>query len=289
MSKGIDEFDLPDLYSNFKKKQKGFLLQHLDALHTWLDNLDGILNELKELLAKRGVVRNNTVIVMTVNSGQSDLLDSAISFAKLGAKDSTLATYYDVDVVWLKNPLDFFHDKSNTEIQKYDILAQHDGSAQPRYNPLSANSGFYYVRALVRKTKSHQQVLVQLLLEHQSMFGLKVKVFDKLLTKEFPGGFHYHQDWKTMRQLLSGNSPAYIFHMSWTENKVNKLKFLQQLGFWHLNDVCMDEQGQKLLEGDILDGSLSERCCSKEAIVTCHFSDKPSSEKCKDSGAPNMT
>ena len=70
--------------------------------------------------------------------------------------------------------------------------------------------------------------------------------------------------------------------------KVNKLNFLQQLGFWHLNDACMGEQGQKLLEGDTPDGSLSGRCCSKEAIVTCHFSDKPSSEKCKDSGAPNI-
>ena len=320
ISKGIDEFDLPDLYSNFKKKQKGFLFQHLDALRTWLENLDGILDELKELLEKRDVVRNNTVIVMTVNSGQSDLLGNFICQARSKGFDignvlvfSTdeethklvqglgVASYYDhknlgdmpkgeakaygdpvfarmmlakvycvlyvallghdvlfsdVDVVWLKNPLDFFHDESNTEIQKYDILAQHDGSAQPRYNPFSANSGFYYVRsvivaeedhffmkpfaadtsmlrankksqylftsliydgyvenspvveissvkwfslhflshrALVRKTKSHQQVLVQLLLEHQSMFGLKVKVFDKILTKEFPGGFHYHQ------------------------------------------------------------------------------------------------
>ena len=141
--------------------------------------------------------------------------------------------------VWFKDPLTYFHDKSNTAIQAFDILFQHDGSAQPRYNPYSANSGFYYVRAnkktaylftsllyhgaVIRKSKSHQQVLVQLLNEHSSMFGLKVKVFDKIETDMFPGGFHYHQDWDTIHKIIDGTSNAYLLHMSWTENKVNKL------------------------------------------------------------------
>ena len=148
-------------------------------------------------------------------------------------------SYFCIHIVWFKDPLTYFHDKSNTAIQEFDILFQHDGSAQPRYNPYSANSGFYYVRAnkktaylftsllyhgaVIRKSKSHQQVLVQLLNEHSSMFGLKVKVFDKIETDMFPGGFHYHQDWDTIHKIIDGTSNAYLLHMSWTENKVNKL------------------------------------------------------------------
>lgn len=61
---------------------------------------------------------------------------------------------------------------------------------------LQANSGFYYVRAnkktqylftsllyhnvLVALSGSHQQVMIQLMQEHSSLFGLEVKVFDRM-------------------------------------------------------------------------------------------------------------
>lgn len=200
-----------------------------------------------------------------------------------------------VDIVWYKNPLEYFHNKTNTAIQKFDILFQHDGSAHLRYNPLSANSGFYYVRhnkrtqylftsliyhgSLVRKTKSHQHVLIQLLLEHTSLFGLKVKVFDKFETDMFPGGFHYHQDWDTMRSIISGESNAYLIHMSWTENKVNKLLFMRQMGDWYVNDQCIGDVSTLVKGGD---GSLIEECCSVEPLFSCHFKDKPSIRPCPD-------
>ena len=204
-----------------------------------------------------------------------------------------------VDVVWYKNPLDFFHNATNEAIQNFDMLFQHDGSAHLRYNPLSSNSGFYYVRAnkrtqylftsfvyhgaLVRKTKSHQHVLIQLLLEQSSMFGLKVKVFDKFETDMFPGGFHFHQNWDTMRAIIEGKSNAYILHMSWTENKVNKLLFLRQMGDWYVNDQCVDSDVTKLVNGGIVsDGSLVDQCCSVEPLFSCHFRDKPSIKPCPD-------
>ncbi len=204
------------------------------------------------------------------------------------------------DIVWYKDPLTYFHDQSNAAIQEFDILFQHDGSGQPRYSPFSANSGFYYVRAnkktaylftsmlyhgaVIRKSKSHQQVLVQLLNEHSSLFGLKVKVFDSVQTDVFPGGVHYHQHWDTMHTIISGKSNAYLFHMSWTENKVNKILFFRQMGEWYVHDECISDDVSNLIDADdVQDGGLVEQCCSIEPILSCHFSDKPSKVPCPDS------
>jgi hypothetical protein len=209
--------------------------------------------------------------------------------------------FQDVDVVWFKDPMAYFHDTDNTAIQGFDILFQHDGSVQPRYSPLSANSGFYYVRAnkktqylfasllyhgaLVRKSRSHQQVLVQLLNEHASLFGLKVKVFDKARTDLFPGGDHYHQDWDAMRGIVNGESNAYLLHMSWTENKVNKLLFLRQMGEWYVEDACLAgaAAGSTGGEGGPAEGGLVAACCSRAPLFSCHYKDKPSKRPCPDS------
>ena len=363
--KGVDEFDLPVLWDDYGKGKKGFLLQHLEALQTFLDNVDEVLTELKELLRRRGVVRDNAVVVMTVNAGQRELFANFVCAARSRgfgtahvlvfptdaeshalARGLGVASYFDrqnlgvlpageaqrygdpifasmmyakvlcvlyvsllghdvlfqdVDVVWFKDPLTYFHDRSNAAIRDFDLLFQHDGSAQPRYNPLSANSGFYYVRAnkktqylftsllyhgaVVRKSKSHQQVLIQLLNEHSSLFGLRVKVFDKAQTDMFPGGFHYHQAWEAMRAIIAGRSNAYILHMSWTENKVNKLLFFRQMGEWYVKDQCINKDVAELLGGEtaVTEGGLLDQCCSAEAIFSCHFQDKPSKVPCPDS------
>ena len=36
--------------------------------------------------------------------------------------------FQDVDIVWFKDPLSFFHDESNTAIQNFDIMFQQEGS-----------------------------------------------------------------------------------------------------------------------------------------------------------------
>ena len=392
---GVDIFELPDVWGNFQKGQKGLLLEHFDRMKTFLENVDDVLKDLKELLKLRNVVRDNTVVVLTVNSGQSELLSNFICGARSRGFDTGnvlvfptdershklaqglgVASYFDEknfgkmpigaakaygdyifanmmyakvlcvlyvsllghdvlfqdvvrkcefllelsnnfwslfpvpahsiplqlppqDIVWFKDPLTYFHDKSNTAIQEFDILFQHDGNAQSRYSPYSANSGFYYVRsnkktsylftslmyhgAIVRKSKSHQQVLVQLLNEHSSMFGLKVKVFDASQTDMFPGGYHYHQQWETMHAIISGKSNAYILHMSWTENKVNKVLFFRQMGEWYVQDKCIGDDISNLIDGNVEDGVLVEQCCSAEPIFSCHYKDKPSKIPCPDS------
>ena len=199
--------------------------------------------------------------------------------------------FQDVDVVWYKNPLDFFHDKA---LPKFDLFFQDDGSRQERYAPYSANSGFYYVRSnertrhffrqllfssdLIDAWNSHQQVLIALLGEHSSVFGLSVKIFPKEM-EEFPGGVQFHRWKEAMKKIMRGESKAYIFHMSWTENKDDKVQFFQQMGEWFLNPQCIAKEARDIAT----DGSLTSHCCSSEPLITCHYKDKPSKLPCPDS------
>jgi hypothetical protein len=123
---------------------------------------------------------------------------------------------------------------------------------------------------VVAQTKSHQAALTAVLNEHASWKGLRVKVWKRGTGNQFPGGFEYHRLHNEMRALLQGNSTAdpYIFHMSWTTNKDNKKKFLEQMGQWYKKEGC-DTKGFD--------------CCLAKPNVICHYRDKPSSIPCRDS------
>jgi Nucleotide-diphospho-sugar transferase len=114
--------------------------------------------------------------------------------------------FQDVDIVpYRKDYLDHFvqYAKSSA-IDHYDMYFQYDHSTAPLYLPWSANSGFYYVKNnaktrhffesllrngdMILRTKSHQAVLIALLSEHASMFGLRVKVMHEQ-SREYPGMF----------------------------------------------------------------------------------------------------
>jgi hypothetical protein len=137
--------------------------------------------------------------------------------------------FQDVDVVWFKNPLEYSHDETN------DMYFQDDGAHSNRYAPTSAISGFYYVRSktkymfisllyhgdMIVKSNNHQQVLIQIMTEHASVFGLRVKVIDRE-TASFPGGFQYHRRGQLMKQIVRGEVVPEFFHMSWTLNKKDK-------------------------------------------------------------------
>ena len=203
--------------------------------------------------------------------------------------------FQDVDIVWYKNPLSFFHDK-DSPIHLYDIYFQDDGSHSTRYAPYAPNSGFYYVRQnqrtqhfltallmagdLVLKTFSHQQAMTAVLAEHASLYGLRVKVLSRD-EDDFPGGYHFHRrNGEFLRAMFNGEKEPYIFHMSWTKSKDNKLLFLRQMGEWYLQDHCV---AKKLAEVGVESGNFVEKCCSKEALITCHYRDKPSIKPWKDS------
>jgi hypothetical protein len=213
--------------------------------------------------------------------------------------------FQDVDMVWFKNPLDYFQDPKS-EVANFDIIFQDDGAHSVRFAPYSANSGFYYVRSNLRtqnmlvalleagdrviQSSSHQQALTSVLNEHASLYGLKVKVLERD-RPDFPCGYHFHQRKQFMKDLLAGKTNTYIFHMSWTTNKVNKLKYFQQIGQWYVQDTCPGKTVQEIdptitTIGDKTKGSLLNQCCIATPVVKCHYKDKPSLIPCADS--PNI-
>lgn len=333
------------------------------ALKTYFENFDAVVKELKPILEK--VAKDNTIIVLTCNKGQSELLMNFVCNAKAKGLDVEnvlvfptdketkdlaeglgLTTYHDernfgelpssearsygdrkfvammfakvvcvqivnylgydllfqdVDVIWYKNPLEWFHDKNNP-YHGFDMYFQDDGAHSVRYAPYSANSGFYFVRSNeltkyfftsllyhndeILSSTSHQQALIQLMADHSSKYGTRVKVLDREMM-EFPGGWHYHNRPKRsfMKAIMSGEVVPYIFHMSWTKNKDNKIKFYQQMGEWYLADQCISHTKEEIFQvAGISDegATLFEPCCLAEPNIVCHYRDKPSKIPCKD-------
>merc|ERR1712183_963531 len=88
---------------------------------------------------------------------------------------------------------------------------------------------------------------------------------------------HMKRQRNFMKDLMSGGESAkdtYIFHMSWTSNKNNKIKFYQQMGEWYLEETCISTPASKLN---------GMNCCAAAPDVTCHYRDKPSKVPCKES------
>uniref|UniRef100_A0A7S2SC18 Nucleotide-diphospho-sugar transferase domain-containing protein n=1 Tax=Eucampia antarctica TaxID=49252 RepID=A0A7S2SC18_9STRA len=326
-------------------------MKHFQTMKEYLDSRVDLLKRLRPIAEK--IARKNTIIVMVVNKGQSDLLmnfacsskakDFDLSNVLVFATDEDtykivaglgLAVFYDskifkdipskearnyadasfasmmyakvvsvqlinylgfdvlfqdVDMIWFKNPLELFHDETSP-MMKFDILFQDDGVRSLRYAPYSANSGFYYVRFnkktryllisllyqgdLIASTGSHQQVLAALLVEHSSTYGLRVKVLDGNIT---PGGYHYHNRRDFMRNIIAEKEDPYLFHMSWTQNKDNKLLFMKQMGWWYVSDSRIQSM---MKEDDYLN---ARSCCIPIPQITCSYSDKPSAIPCKES------
>lgn len=80
-----------------------------------------------------------------------------------------------------------------------------------------------------------------------------------------------------MKQFVRGEIDPYIFHMSWTLNKDDKLKFLEQMGMWYVKDYCTGQEGTEIL-GENAAGV--NACCSAEPIIRCHYRDEPSIKSC---------
>lgn len=166
-----------------------------------------------------------------------------------------------------------------------------DGNRQVRFAPYSANSGLYFVRSngrskylfrsmmyagdIIFAARSHQQILIQLLAEHNSLSGLRVKVLSREGT-EFPSGFHYNMNANYMKQLAKGETKPYAFHMCWTLNREDKVAYMKQMGMWYLNDKCVGKEAASL-------GDINNACCSAEPIIECFYQDKASIIPCKDS------
>ena len=328
---------------------------YLDRLQKYLGDLDHTLNFLRPMLQRVAV--QNTVVVMTCNFGQSELLLNFLCSAKsrgldtssvvVFAMDQETATlvrnvggatvvylkhtfsdmarhsartygdndyaklmlpkiysvhlpillgynvlFQDVDIVWYRHPLDFFHNTSRKD-SSFDIYFQDDGN-RVVYPTYSANSGFYYVRnnrrtahffnALlmegdeILERRSHQLAMHSLLQEHASLYALKIKVYAREETL-FPGGYSYRMDRSYMKKFVKGEIQPILFHMSWTASKTDKLKFFQQMGDWFVADHCTSISRQ-YNESNLRSENTYSRCCLAEPHIVCHDPNKPSIIPC---------
>jgi hypothetical protein len=73
---------------------------------------------------------------------------------------------------------------------------------------------------------------------------------------------------------------------SWTDSKIAKVQFYQQMGEWYVNDKCTPDGTQDVAENSNATNDSStmvQQCCAAEPIIRCHFRDKPSIIPCNDS------
>ena len=166
--------------------------------------------------------------------------------------------FQDVDLIWLRNPFEYFQEilaKENQSaitrgLNPLDALLSDDAQRSLRYTPFFANSGFYYLRSnlrtryfawsvmtsfpMIQRLGSHQNMFVQRLLETTNIFGLRTFL---LSLEEFPNGYLYHHNRAYMKRLEIGEVHPYFFHMCWTQGKVDKLKYMKKEGMWYLNET----------------------------------------------------
>ena len=135
--------------------------------------------------------------------------------------------FQDVDLVWFRDPLPYFHNYTEKITDETLAFFSDDGQRSRRYTPFFANSGFYYLRAEDGRAKyftwsimiamdsiqvlgSHQNVLTQRLLEG---IGISMKETKLLSLEEFPTGIMYHHHPEYMQQLSKHEVFPYHFHM----------------------------------------------------------------------------
>lgn len=159
-------------------------------------------------------------------------------------------------MVWFKEPFSYFrHHSSSVSLRdtKPLMFFSYDGQRTMRYTPFYANSGFYYMPYHVATehfsynvmkafdvlfaSGSHQNVFTTKLMELLDMHG----VFSYMLPLTlFPTGIMYHHFPKFMAKLRVNNhsTAPYHFHMCWTSNKREKIKYFKETAMWYVSDKC---------------------------------------------------
>lgn len=110
---------------------------------------------------------------------------------------------------------------------------------------------------------SHQQVLTRYLSEALQLFGLDILVLDSEL---FPSGQAYHENKKLVNKVIAKTYRPYVFHMCWTDNRVNKVVYFKDVGLWFLPDVNSCRLTDNMLEKvkSSKDDNIRDRCCQRQ-------------------------
>lgn len=69
-----------------------------------------------------------------------------------------------------------------------------------------------------------------------------------------------------MQKWLAGAVSPYVFHMCWTQNKDDKVKYLKQLGGWFISNKCDARPSEYTTSG--------MGCCTAEPQLQCFYKDK---------------
>ena len=158
--------------------------------------------------------------------------------------------FQDVDLVWMKNPIPYLKAIDS------DISFMDDGARTPRYTPFFVNSGFFFVKYNQRTlyfqekmlksgpseigyTHSHQSVLIRHAAEAHHSFGMKIYLLDREL---FPSGQAYHEKKNFIKKIVEHTYMPYVFHMCWTSNRVDKVKYFKEIGLWYIPDTHKSPQ-----------------------------------------------
>jgi hypothetical protein len=169
----------------------------------------------------------------------------------LGLKLGYNVLFQDVDLVWFKDPLDFFNSHRNQTLGKYTSYLSDDGQRSLRYTPFYANSGFFYMVSTpenvhfsygiviafdsLQATGSHQNVFTSRLLENLDLTPSHRYFLDML---EFPSGVKFHHDKPYMEKIVTHQANPYMFHMCWTANKKQKLENFALSKMWYVSEAC---------------------------------------------------
>lgn len=164
--------------------------------------------------------------------------------------------FQDVDIIWFKDPFPYF------QAAIRDFQLAHPGKTPPeaflsddgqrttvRYSPFYANSGFYYLVSgpktvnlaweimttfdVMQSSGSHQNVFTMKLMEALDFGPLHTQ---SLHLHNFSNGATFHHEKRYFAKIRSGEAVPYMFHMCWTANKADKLKYLKESSMWYLSE-----------------------------------------------------
>jgi len=167
-----------------------------------------------------------------------------LMFAKTAIVQDVLSLGYhvlfqDVDMVWKRDPFEYLCHPSRTF---FDAQFMYDGPSK-WYEPLHANSGFFFLRNTPESTMfwtmvfhnydkmmhhRGQQKVVNIILLSRYFRGLKL---DILPEKDFANGHLFCED-----QPSQLPEDPYVIHCSWTKNKDHKIEKYKHANLWHLEE-----------------------------------------------------
>ena len=81
--------------------------------------------------------------------------------------------------------------------------------------------------------------------------------------KDFPSGQMYHHNKKYMATVRDGSFVPYVFHMCWTANRSDKVKYFKELGFWYIPDTKECTKATSMGSFARKGGSIADKCCRK--------------------------